>query len=355
MKLRSKSSIYDVQRVFSEDISHTVCMAYRKNPDFPWIRDKVLLKIFQKDSVVYPLALDSLLQVKSPYCVCVLNFETIENKPSLVLEWVDGVNLFQLLRQSPALSHFEISYICLHIQKGLMDLKNHGLSHGDLSLSNVLIDRKGRIRLIDFGKSNYMSSHVFATPCFVAPEVFKGERPSFYSDLFSLGVLEKLLHGYEEKTFENQKNSIEGDPLLDPEPQNRMVKEFVNDSKSEITLAQKVNLILNKLHFTKNTFQKPSVKKYQRKPLSYLISLAGATIIGLTGSSIKKDIFGSISVRSHKWMHITVGGKSGFTPFESGPIAPGKYFLVWRNHFKKGKKQIHIKKNSHILLTDQDF
>ena len=351
MKLRSKSSVYNIQKVFSDNGKTTVCMAYRKNPEYPWVRQKVLLKIFTNLSPAYPLELDSLLQMRSPYCISVLNFEKIENRPALILEWIDGINLFQLIRQSKTLTPFEISLICLRIQQGLIDLNKQGLIHGDLSLSNVLVDRKGRIRLIDFGKANYLAEGVSYTPGFTAPEVLKGEKPSFESDLFSLGVLEKTLENKDIK----QDVSKTGDTLLDPLPQNRRAKEFIYYKQAQNTLAQKVNFILAQENHKK--IMKPLFNSKNKKTgWSFMMSCLGLFALSAVNSGmLQAPDFGSISIRSSKWLYIEVADKSGFTPFESGPLKPGKYNILWKSKNNKGEKTITIRENSHLLITAEDL
>lgn len=352
MRLRSKSSIYNIQKVLSDNGRTTVCMAYRKNSDYPWVRQKVLLKIFTNLSPAYPLELDSLLQMRSPYCITVLSFEKIESRPALILEWVDGINLFQLIRQSKPLNPFEISLICLRIQQGLMDLNKQGLVHGDLSLSNVLVDRKGHIRLIDFGKANYLGSNISYTPGFAAPEILRGEKPSFESDLFSLGILEKTLENINiTKDF-----SKEGDPLLDPLTQNRRIKDFIYYKQAKDTLAKKVNSILNQetfKEFKKTTsFNQPN-KESRTSFIAFFLGLL--TLSFINSGMFQAPNFGSINIRSHQWLYIEVANKSGFTPFESGPLQPGKYNLFWKSNNAKGKKIVTIKENLHLLLTPEDL
>ncbi|MDE0151501.1 MAG: protein kinase [Bdellovibrionales bacterium] len=352
MRLRSKSSIYNIQKVLSDNGRTTVCMAYRKNSDYPWVRQKVLLKIFTNLSPAYPLELDSLLQIRSPYCITVLSFEKIENRPALILEWVDGINLFQLIRQSKPLNPFEISLICLRIQQGLMDLNKQGLVHGDLSLSNVLIDRKGHIRLIDFGKANYLGSNISYTPGFTAPEILRGEKPSFESDLFSLGILEKTL----ENINTTKDSSKKGDPLLDPLPQNRRIKEFIYYKQAKDTLAKKVNSILNQETFKEfkqtTSFNQPS-KESRTSFIAFCLGLLMFSFI--SSGMLQAPNFGSINIRSHQWLYIEISNKSGFTPFESGPLQPGNYQLFWKSNNAKGKKIITIEENSHLLLTPEDL
>ena len=350
MKLHSKSSVYSVKKVISENERSTVCMAYRKNKDYSWVRQKVLLKIFKKNSQEYPLELDSVLQVRSPYCASVLNFENVENYPALILEWHDSLNLFQLIRQTPKLDHLETSYICSQIQKGIVDLNRQGISHGDLSLSNVLIDRRGNIRLIDFGKANYLGNEILTTSFFTAPEIFEGEMPSFYSDLYSLGVLEKILSENQKSFNKKHDYSQAGDILLDPSPQKRRLKEFMVHKKAKETLSLKVNSILSREVLT--DFKK--AKTLKKKWIPYNLILSGLVLMTILGSG-RAVFYGSIQVRSHKWMYIQIESQSGFTPFESGPLPSGQYQVIWKTQTRNGAKFINLKKNTHLLLTEKDF
>lgn len=345
MKLYSKSSIYEIKKFISQNEQSTVCMAYRKNKHYA-IRQKVLLKIFKAQSNIYPLELESLIHVRSNYCVRILHFELIDHKPALILEWIDGINLLQLI-SSHTLTLSEVSYICYQIQQGLIDLKNHGICHGDLSLSNTLIDTAGRIKLIDFGKGNYTEKEIFSTPYFTAPEILRGEKPHFLSDLFSMGVLEKYLieNSYLKET------SINGDPLLDPSPYKRKTKTFHFNSSSQKLLSKKVFFILNKQNLSILKTQ-PILKNKSKWNFSFLSLI----FLGITTSGMQqKEYVGSLNVRSHKWFYIQIGDKTGFTPFSSGPLSTGNYVLHWRNKKDRGSKVITIKEGHHLLLTDKDL
>ena len=354
MKLYSTSSVYEITTFISQGENSTVCMAYRKHKHYP-IRQKIILKIFKPRSHTYPLELESLIRVRSNYCVRILHFELINNQPALILECIDGLNLLQLIQHLSSLTPGEISCICYQIQQGLIDLKKHGICHGDLSESNVLIDKYGNIKLIDFGKGNYMGKDVFSTPHFTAKEVLKGRRPDFLSDLFALGVLEKSLFSSFplKKNLPPNQNQM-NNPLLNPLPQKRKIKNFIFNKEDQQSLSKKVRFILDQKNISPVITQ-PIVRKRSEKRASFLNFIV-ICFLGITASGMnQKKPIGSITVRSHQWLYIKIENKKGFTPFSSGPLPSGKYTLYWKTHNGQNSQIITIQPGNHILLTDKDL
>ena len=181
---------YRILFSFKQNPSKQVCKAVREDKT-KGLQQEVLLKIFLDKEQSYREEFESLSQVSSPYCARLFGFENFGDKKALVLEYIHGVSLFQLM-DNFFLKPEEINHILVSIYKGLEDLNKQGLCHGDLSLDNVLIDENAHIKLIDFGKANY-EQDIQGTPPFSAPEIFKGIRTSFLSDLYSLGVIDNFV------------------------------------------------------------------------------------------------------------------------------------------------------------------
>jgi len=82
---------------------------------------------------------------------------------------------------------------------GLAALHRHGIVHGDLKPSNVMLKRTGNAKIIDIGSAIDLRSGAgrrFWSPAYAAPEVLAGEASSPRSDLASLGyVLIEMLAG----------------------------------------------------------------------------------------------------------------------------------------------------------------
>ena len=153
-------------------------------------------------------------QLQHPNIVEVLDFEASEGGLFLVMEYIDGPDLLALLKaaamEGAAIAGPIAAFICSHVLDALdyaHNLKVNGrhleLVHRDVSPSNILIDRRGRIKLADFGIARASDrQEVTATGTlkgkygYMSPEQVCGAPLDARSDLFALGVvLAELLIG----------------------------------------------------------------------------------------------------------------------------------------------------------------
>lgn len=77
---------------------------------------------------------------------------------------------------------------------GLTHLHAHGFMHGDISASNILLDKNGVCKLTDYFVDSRSGSAVCATPSYMAPEYAKGSAV-FKSDVWSVGCLALAVSG----------------------------------------------------------------------------------------------------------------------------------------------------------------
>lgn len=112
---------------------------------------------------------------------------------ALIMEYVDGATLAQLLSQNPTKS--ERMKWWDELLSVVEYLHRKGIVHRDLKLENILISASGGyLKLIDFGLSDddahYMLSHLGGTPEYAAPElVERTDIVDVRSDIYSLGVI----------------------------------------------------------------------------------------------------------------------------------------------------------------------
>ena len=132
---------------------------------------------------------ETLLQVQSPHLVRVFAWDDHGDQSMLSMEYIDGVALSQLV-SSCLLDERGVEEIITQVQEGLRALAAKNLEHGDLSPGNILIDRQGVVKLIDFANPERGSGIAHGTPPYMAPEVWSGEAPTIKSDLFALALLQ---------------------------------------------------------------------------------------------------------------------------------------------------------------------
>ena len=121
-----------------------------------------------------------------------------QNYLYVVTEFVDGQTLAQWMIDNPNPDLETVRGIVEQIAKGLQAFHRLEMLHQDLRPDNIMIDRTGTAKIIDFGSVRIAGitddasddAHaILGTAQYTAPEYFLGEGGSQRSDIFSLGII----------------------------------------------------------------------------------------------------------------------------------------------------------------------
>jgi serine/threonine protein kinase len=121
----------------------------------------------------------------------------------ITMEYVSGEDLKSTLHRVGRLSVGKTLIIAKQICKGLAEAHRLGVIHRDLKPHNIMIDRAGDVRIMDFGIARSLKSKgltetgvMIGTPDYMSPEQALGDPVDQRSDIYSLGViLYELLTG----------------------------------------------------------------------------------------------------------------------------------------------------------------
>jgi serine/threonine-protein kinase len=198
----------------------------------------------------------------------------------MVMEWVDGRLLRQILSEKRKLPPDRAVRITLGVLDALSYIHSNGIVHRDLKPENIMVDQNDNVKLIDFGIAGKEGarrltfaklSQVMGTPEYISPEQVKGKRGDARSDIYAMGVmLYEMLTGkapfqgpnpfaiMNDRLMNNPIPPREIDPSISPqlqeiiyralerEPKNRYAtaREFANDlqHQDQVGVAERVEL-----------------------------------------------------------------------------------------------------------------
>ncbi len=194
----SESSFTSVYRAFDTVLQRNVLL-------------KVLHKHHAADNDLYQRFVreaQACAALRSEHIVQVYELIEYEGSPAIVLEYVDGASLKNLISTGTTRSLKYARKVALHTLRGLVVAHERGIIHRDIKPGNILVVTDGTLKVTDFGLA-YLASvptitahgMVLGTPAYMSPEQIRHEEIDQRTDLFSLGAtLTEVLTG--ERLFE---------------------------------------------------------------------------------------------------------------------------------------------------------
>ena len=119
-----------------------------------------------------------------------------EGIPYIMMEYVPGEDLKSLIRRIGQLPVGKAISITKQVCEGLAEAHKLGVVHRDLKPQNIMVDREGNARIMDFGIARSIKTKgitetgmMIGTPDYMSPEQVEGKEADQRSDIYSLGVI----------------------------------------------------------------------------------------------------------------------------------------------------------------------
>ena len=114
----------------------------------------------------------------------------------ITMEYIQGEDLANMIQRLGKLPVEKAFIIARQVAEGLAEVHRRGVVHRDLKPKNIMIDRDGEAKIMDFGLARTPHGvkltevgRVVGTPSFMSPEQINGETVDQRSDIFALGVI----------------------------------------------------------------------------------------------------------------------------------------------------------------------
>jgi beta-lactam-binding protein with PASTA domain/predicted Ser/Thr protein kinase len=137
-------------------------------------------------------------RLSHPNIVSVYDVGMSDGEYYIVMEYVDGPTLKEVIRERGPLPIPEVIDITEQICDALQHAHEHGIIHRDVKPHNILLTRSGRVKVTDFGIAKAItgstityqtSTHVLGSVHYFSPEQARGSAANAKSDIYSLGVV----------------------------------------------------------------------------------------------------------------------------------------------------------------------
>ena len=182
--------------------------------------EKVAIKILDKLKIVEKEDLERIIremrmlsELDNEHVIKVYQIYEDDNHYLIIMEYCEGGELFNYIVEKQKLSENETAFFFYQIIKGVEYIHSKGIAHRDLKPENLLLDKDKKIKIIDFGLSNYFDGiqkleTPCGSPCYASPEMVGGNKYNgFFIDVWATGIiLFAMLCGY--LPFEDDNNDI---------------------------------------------------------------------------------------------------------------------------------------------------
>ncbi len=138
----------------------------------------------------------AIANLSNPNVVNVLDVGTQDDINYIVMEYVEGKTLKDIIKEKGALPYEVAISIGIKVAKALECAHKSGIIHRDVKPQNILVTEEGVVKVTDFGIAKSMDSSTIAhtnsvmgSAHYFSPEQAKGTYTDYRTDLYSLGIV----------------------------------------------------------------------------------------------------------------------------------------------------------------------
>jgi beta-lactam-binding protein with PASTA domain/tRNA A-37 threonylcarbamoyl transferase component Bud32 len=154
-----------------------------------YVHDEEFIRRFRREA-------QSAASLSHPNVVSVYDVGQEEDTHFIVMEYIEGSNLNDIIKAKAPLQATEAVHIATQICDALDHAHTNGIIHRDIKPHNILIGKNGRVKVTDFGIARAITSStitqtgsVIGSVHYFSPEHAKGVTAGEKSDLYSLGIV----------------------------------------------------------------------------------------------------------------------------------------------------------------------
>lgn len=244
----------------------------------------------------FRLEAETLLSLNHPNIVETYDFFTFEDRRVLVMEYIRGKTIDKVIEERNFISNKDTVKYAIQIFEALKKIHSKGIMHRDLKPANIVLNLENKIKLMDFGivqastnQDLTKQASIIGTIQYLAPEIFKGEKASPVSEIFSVGVLMyKMLTGVVPFYGVNHEDTARQILLKEPERISRLnpdidselelivmkmlEKDYINRYKNSEIAIETLNRYINKIE-GRMVKVKPILRKDKKKRVKIFLKI----------------------------------------------------------------------------------
>jgi tetratricopeptide (TPR) repeat protein/tRNA A-37 threonylcarbamoyl transferase component Bud32 len=135
------------------------------------------------------------ISLKDPHIVRVLDYGATRDIHYLIMEYIEGRDLLDILEKEGPLHYEEVLNIASQVARALEHASQRGIVHRDIKPQNLMVTADGTVKVCDFGIARAVAlpsltqSGFVGSPYYISPEQAMGEHIDVRSDIYSLGIV----------------------------------------------------------------------------------------------------------------------------------------------------------------------